>query len=955
MSDSLVQSQDPPILFDRQDHQDECIKSIMSALEEGQDGRSLAVRVSFDFHQAFPIKLDENKLDILMETGTGKTYVYLKAIFEMHKRFGKTKFVIIVPRTSIKLGVMQNIRLTANHFFTQYGRRLRCVRYPEDGGVNGVIGGFIRNNELSVLLTTNSAFNSKDNLVNQRHETLDGSMTAWKEIARLGPVVIMDEPHLLTGRQTAEYLKKLRAESLFIRFGATYPKNGEFGAANVVYALDSISAFNSKLVKRIHTDVADFNAEEGNIRVTSAVSRQRFTITYVINGQYYEKIVRYNEDFGAVTGLTEYRGRRVTSIGPKEVALADGTKLPVGAHSLTSYEMRHMVRRTINLHFEREEEMFRMGIKTLSLFFIPQIKDFRSKSPRIKRMFEEEYMEARRKRLAEQLDDRYRQYLEMDYQDGELRVHDGYFSGDRGSKDDREAKGVDLILNNKRKLLSLKEPLRFVFSVWALQEGWDNPNVFNICKLSRTDQDTSRRQQVGRGLRIAVDQYGQRMTEDRLAEKNIDFYEVNDLNMVVSTYEHDFIENIQREIHDASPSIVNFAVTLEALAKVGLTDPERGPIYTELLRNGIIDTKGNRNLPIQDFLESNRGLFQTIGDKRFMEIVRVFQDTRGIIKDRRKSEKVVRVRPSKWKKFKELWENINRRSRIVYKNIDEECIIRDVSKAFNDAHIPKAQAKITRYMYDSQNDKIIKEEEVVTDDPNYFKKMDFYQSVMRMVKDHKWPIGFILKLFSRIDTAKYKANPEEAEKQLTYIIQEAIHQAVLEKVEYQFAETTVYGNGLQDEDGKVRKSLPYTKLGKYCMDETPRNEFLYDTIVYDSEIELESIRHDSMKYEDGHGRKSVMVFAKLPHIRIPTPFKMYSPDFAYVIDSGNGQTLYLVAETKGYDYEREVPGDQQKKIDYGYKFFDALQNTLPKNIEVCFQRRLNEDGMSKVLQRCYSK
>ena len=165
-----MQALDPPILFEKQHHQEECIERIMGALEENQDSRQLAVKAHFDFNPAFPRK-PENRLDILMETGTGKTYVYLKAIFEMHKRFGKTKFVIIVPRTSIKLGVMQNVRLTANHFFTRYGRHLRCVSYPEDG-VDGVLSGFLRTNDLSVLLTTNSAFNHKGRLINQTHETL---------------------------------------------------------------------------------------------------------------------------------------------------------------------------------------------------------------------------------------------------------------------------------------------------------------------------------------------------------------------------------------------------------------------------------------------------------------------------------------------------------------------------------------------------------------------------------------------------------------------------------------------------------------------------------------------------------------------------------------------------------------------------------------------------------------
>ncbi len=948
-----MQVSEPTILFDRQKHQETCIERMMDALEERRDDNSLAARPDFDFNSNFPKKPDENRLDVLMETGTGKTYVYLKTIFEIHKRFGKTKFVIVVPRTSIKLGVLQNVRLTDNHFLSQYGRRLKCVRYPEDG-VSGVVSEFIRTNELSVLLITNSAFNSKDNLVNKHTETLDGGATIWEDIARQEPVVIIDEPHLLAGKKTTQYLERLRDKSLFIRFGATYPGNGD-GATNVVYVLDSITSFNKKLVKRIHVDVADSNAEEENVRVVNAVSRQEFTIEYMKNGQFHKKNIKYGEDIGAVTGLDIYHGMYATSINTTEVRLNDGKSLLVGVPSLTDDEMRYMIRRTIDLHFEREEEMFSMGIKTLSLFFIPHIQDFRSDSPRIKRMFEKEYREARNKVLAKDLDEKYRLYLKMDYQDGKLLVHDGYFSGDRGSKDEKVADGVDKILNQKQQMLSLDEPLRFVFSVWALQEGWDNPNIFNICKLSHTNKDTSRRQQVGRGLRIAVDQRGHRMTEDRLAERNIDYHTINDLNMIVSAHERSFVYDMQHEIRDASVNIVGPRITLADMKNAGMSDSESAPIYMVLRENDMIDGAGFGRSSIPDFLESNRALFSDINDERFDEIVKKFTDTSDAVIER-KPRKMVHIKANKWKEFKELWEMINRKVHIVYKNINEESIISAVSKEFNKRQIPKAKSTITRHVYDSENDMVKIEKEITSGDTTYFKKAEFHQNIMKIAKDHKWPIRFLLKLFSCINVSMYKSNPREAERQLIDIIQETIDQVVMEKVEYQFAETVVdgNGNGLQDSEGRVKKSLPYTDIGKEYTDDAPLDEFLYDTTVYDSTIERKSIRHDPMKYEDGDKSDSITVFAKLPKINIPTPSKNYNPDFAYVVKHQNGQTLFLVVETKGYDREEDIHKNEQKKIDYGYRFFESLQKTLPGNVAVRFERRLNTDKMSDILKRCYS-
>ena len=950
-----MQALDPPILFEKQHHQEECIERIMGALEESQDSRQLAVKAHFGFNPAFPRK-PENRLDILMETGTGKTYVYLKAIFEMHKRFGKTKFVIIVPRTSIKLGVMQNVRLTANHFFTRYGRHLRCVSYPEDG-LGAVLSGFLRTNDLSVLLTTNSAFNHRDKLINKPHDRLDKSTTVWEEIVRMAPVVIMDEPHLLTGKRTAEYLAALRSKSLFMRFGATYPDSEDDGSSNIAYALDSITAFNGKLVKRIRVSVVDPSAEDGGVRVIRTLGRKAFRIAYTINGQYREADARLGNDLGAVTGLATYRSRSVTKVGAKEVTLEDGTRLPVGAYSLTDYEIREMVRDTIGLHFERERKMFPMGVKTLSLFFVSGISDFRGDNPRVKEIFEKEYADAHRKLLAGDIDEGYREYLRRDYQDGKLRVHEGYFSGDmsKGSKDAQEAWGVNVILNDKKRLLSLEEPLRFIFSVWALQEGWDNPNVFNICKLSRTERETSRRQQVGRGLRIAVDQRGLRMTEDRLAERKVGFDDVNELNVVVSAYEQTFIEDIQREIHGASPSIADFTITLDAMKDKGLDDVESSMIHHKLWENGIIDADGNRNASVQEFLESHRELFPRIGNTRFEEIVKVFQDARGAVSDRRKPERMVCIRQNKWKEFKDIWESINRGSRVVYRNVDDEDIICAVCKTFDDADIPEARTVVRRYAYDSEKDEIREEEEHTTGDSAYFKKTKFHENVIKIARDHRWPMRFLLKLFNRINTAKFKSNPALAEKRLVEIVQDTVHRVVLEKVEYQFTETTVYGNGLQEENGENRSSLPYTKLGKHCADGTPQEEFLYDTIVYDSDIELKSIRDDSMRFTNDRGRiRNVTVFAKLPRINIPTPFKTYNPDFAYVVSCGNDQTLFLVVETKGYDSETDVPEDEQKKIDYGLKFFESLQQTLPENVKIKFQRRLNVDDMSNMLRRCYS-
>ena len=224
---------------------------------------------------------------------------------------------------------------------------------------------------------------------------------------------------------------------------------------------------------------------------------------------------------------------------------------------------------------------------------------------------------------------------------------------------------------------------------------------------------------------------------------------------------------------------------------------------------------------------------------------------------------------------------------------------------------------------------------------------------MKIARDNAWPIGFLMKLFNRIDVEKFKNNPAEAEKQLVRIVREAVHHVIVEKVEYEFAETSVHGNCLQEKDGSVKKRLPYTELGTKYLPGDARQEFLYDTIVYDSEIEKESIRGDPMAYTDGDKTQTITVFAKLPPISIPTPFKEYNPDFAYLVSNGcSGKTLFLVVETKGYGWVAEVSKNEMKKIEYGRKFFESLQKSLPDNVRVCFENRLNVSSMAEILKGC---
>ena len=984
------------MLFEKQDYQENCVANIVAILEEcdvrNNDFSNLDKAVKNlwqkEKYTQFTQK-NKNRIDVLMETGTGKTFTYLKTIFEINKNFDKKKFIIVVPRTAIKLGVIQNIKLTRDYFYREYKKYLKYIDYPKDG-LSKIIQDFFKSDDLSILITTNSAFNSDKNRINQPNENITRNITrqqeklfeipsVWKDIKERNPIIIIDEPHLLKGKETQRGLEKLK-DSLQIRFGATFPtdqKNQEHHLSNVVYNLDSISAFRKFLVKGItvHTLISD--EEQGALKIISIESKQKkFTVVYDINKEIFTQTIRLGEDIGAKTGFKKYTGVKPTKINKEEIFLNNGETLQLaksGNYQLGDQEIKAMVKTTIAKHFLKEQQLFQKGIKTLSLFFIPNIKDFRqdenNQQPKIKKFFEKEYLKQRQEILKnKKIDTEYKQYLEKDInEEGKLLVHQGYFSGDKVSTKDKNAGlnkddlGVNIILNEKEKLLSFKTPLRFIFSVWALQEGWDNPNIFTICKLASTNKETSRRQQVGRGLRIAVDQNGNRFTYKKLAENENKFYQVNNLDVIVSHREKEFIKQIQHEIQNASYSLVGSVVTLDTLKSLEMSDDEAATVFNTLRRKKIINEKGNILFSIYNFLKDNRkelditcefnGMVK-ITDEQYEKILRIFQDNRNILKDGNKKTKHVTIRSNKWIEFKELWETINKKSKIVYKNIEEEKIIKSISETFNKENIAPIEVKLLTQKYDAQNDNIENKEESKIGNVNFFTIKKLEDFIDHFVKKEKFSFSFMVKLLNQIDRQKIKNNPEQAKKRLIEILKETIHGTILSSIEscidYQFLETTIYPNELQDTDTTEKTEIPYTLLGKNFTEDSPEHN-LYDTICYDSKIEKEIQENDPSKINDN----KITVFAKLPKISIPTPYKTYNPDFAYLIEKKNKKKLFLVVETKGYDNENDIPDDEKNKIEYAKKFFKALQEQIPK-IEICYKTRINRKSLGDLLKDCRS-
>ncbi len=966
--------------FEKQAYQEDCVNNIIQVLQacdvRNNDFSHLPNAIDQLWRERGYtqfIKRDVKRLDILMETGTGKTFTYLKTIFEMHKNFAKTKFIIVLPRTAIKLGVVQNIKLTRDFFFQEYGQHLKYIDYPKER-LSKIQHDFLNTDDLVVLLTTNSAFNSDKNKINQSTETLFEQGSVWNGIKNIKPIIIIDEPHLLSGAETQKGLDKLD-NSLQIRFGATFPKDKKDQAhhlSNVVYSLDSISSFRQYLVKGItvHTLMGDW--EQGGLKVSALESKAKtFMAVYDINQVVYKKKIRVGEDIGTITGLENYKGVSATQIKKDKVYLTNQSILEVSkeAYELGDQEMLFMIKEAIAKHFAKEQKLFDKGIKALSLFFIPRIDDFRENeqnpNPRIKTIFAAEYKIQRDHILKTTQNEAYKNYLAKDFSEsGKLQVHEGYFSGDKISTKDKDAGlnkedlGVNLILNEKQKLLSLETSLRFIFSVWALQEGWDNPNVFTICKLADTAKDTSRRQQVGRGLRIAVNQNGVRQTYQKLYEKEHDFYDINTLDMIVSGKEREFIHAIQQEIQQASFSLVGDVVSPDTLKDLELSDGESNSILNTLKRKKIINDEGVILSSIYEFLKVNKQAVDEtsdfngdmkIIDERYQEILKIFTDNRNLVKDgnQEKYKKKVKIRPNQWQQFKTLWQAISKKSKIVYKNINEQKLVEKVAEEFNRQDIEPIQIKRLIQKYNAQSDQIENTEETQMGQIDFFQTQKFSDFLDFFVKKEKLPFGFMLKLLNKMDKQKIQNNPKKAQARLLEIFKDTIHGNIFSSVSYQFMETSIYPNDLQNEDGHKKPSIPYTLLGKSFTEKDIPENLLYDTICYDSDIEAEIQQEDFQKVNG----KTITVFAKLPQIPIPTPYKNYNPDFAYLIDEDNRKKLFLIVETKGYKNQDDIPKEEKQKIDYAKKFFESLKNQLKdENIEVRYKTRINGQSLSDLLQ-----
>lgn len=897
-------------------------------------------------------------LDIEMETGTGKTYCYIKTLFELNRQYGWSKFVIIVPSVAIREGVKKSFEITADHFQQEYGKKARSFIYHSSQLHE--IERFSSDTDINVMIINIQAFNAtgKDN--RRIYEELDefGSRKPIDVLSANRPILILDEPQKMEGKKTLEALAKFKP-LMILRYSATHKTEH-----NKIHRLDALDAYNQKLVKKIAVRGITIHGLTGTMpyiylqqihisphKAPSATVELEFKSA---SGQISRKICKLEKGdrLSEKTGLSQYDGFIVSEIEAVGFSLAftNGIKINQGEAfgDVTEEQMRRIqIRETILAHFEKERLLFGQGIKVLSLFFIDEVAKYRDygredTKGEYARIFEEEYQKV----LADTL---MKLNFNPDYLDylrhiSVEKTHNGYFSVDRKSKklidpsiksrgeeaglsDDVDA--YDLILKDKEKLLSFEEPTRFIFSHSALREGWDNPNVFVLCMLKHSDNTISRRQEVGRGLRLAVNQFGERQ------DNPTSVHTINVLTVIANESYSAFVEGLQKEISDTLSRKVKLdkdffigKILKMADGNVVINDEMATAAYRWLLKNDYVDDK---NQPTEDL---QKAITDSTVEKLPPALARyqpafltLLQSSIGsassyAIDNDRKKHLNPRNANFDRKEFKALWDKINRKA--VYQvDFDSDELIKNCVQALN-RHL-----KVTELTYtvregvqksqisddDLDNKTAFKVRETSNNHYNaelkITTKYDLVGQITAQVKLTRQTIATILTQIEPAIFAQFAKNPEQFIHEVARLINEQKAQTVVEKLSYNLLE-----DRFDSDIFTMEQSInDFSKVVKAVQ------KHIYDYVKVDSDVERKFV-------EELDTDKDVTVYTKLPSgFFIPTPVGNYNPDWAIAFKEEAVKHIYFVAETKGSLSSLHLKGAEVSKIECARKFFAQLSNT----------------------------
>ena len=914
-----------------------------------------------------PDGLGACSLDIEMETGTGKTYVYIKTMFEMNKRYGWSKFIVVVPSIAIREGVYKSFTMLEEHFMEQYGKKARFFIYNSSNLTQ--IDGFSSDAAINVMIINTQAFardfkedaKNKVSLIMYTKRDDFQSRRPIDVIAANRPIIIMDEPQKMEGAATQRALKNFKP--LFVlNYSATHKTSH-----NCIYALDAYDAYCQRLVKKIQVKGITLQNLMGaqayiyfdsivlsknkapevklEIEVQGASQARRQTMKFAQGDSLYD-----------ASKLPAYKEFVITDINPRTntVYFRNGDQIRAGEVMGDVSEktiQQVQIRETVKSHFEKERQLFQQGIKTLSLFFIDEVAHYKSYDESgeivkgdLWKMFEYEYHRYLNENLS-LFEDDYQKYLKRFSVE---QVHNGYFSIDkkghavnsdvrRGNDTSDDISAYDLILKDKERLLSFDEPTRFIFSHSALREGWDNPNVFQICTLRHANSATAKRQEVGRGLRICVDQQGNRMDAERLGDA---VHDINKLTVIANESYSTFVDDLQKDTREAlreRPTVATVAYFEGKTFMLGterytISNQEAASIVSYLFDNDYTDAKGNilpeyhkdmeqgtlapLSKKLQPISEQVHRLIQGIFDPSALEgMIENGNDKAEVVNDKLNDNAAK-------DEFKRLWAEINHR--YVYTvHYDSEELIR------------KSIAAIDKDLTVTQMKYVVTTGEQGEDDLEFTGKQTTSRQTMREVSTSTVPYDLVgdiargatltrktvVRILKGILPARlllFKNNPEEFIRNIVKIIKEQKATMIVEHITYNRTEQTYDTDIFTQEKSRQTIDKAY-----------PAKKHILDYVFTDSKGEREFA-------EDLDKAEEVCVYARLPRtFQIPTPVGNYAPDWAIAFNDHAGvKHIFFIAETKGSMDSMQLKGIERAKIDCAKKLFNEVSTSKVRYHEV---------------------
>lgn len=903
-------------------------------------------------------------LTIEMETGVGKTYTYIKTMYELNKHYGWSKFIVVVPSIAIREGVYKSFQVTQEHFAEEYGKKVRFFIY--NSAQLTEIDRFASDNSICAMIINSQAFNARGKDARRISMKLDEfrSRRPIDIIAKTNPILIIDEPQSVEGKQTKENLKQFNP-LLTLRYSATHKSDSIY---NMVYRLDAMEAYNKRLVKKIAVKGI---SESGSTATESYVYLESINLskaapTATIQFDYkgasgIRKITRtvsegYNlyDNSGS---MEEYKqGFVVSRIDGRDdsVEFLNGIKIYAGdvIGKVSEDQLRRIqIRETILSHIQRERELFYKGIKVLSLFFIDEVAKYRvydeagqATDGIYAQMFVEEYND-----IIESLqigigEDDYMKYLQAIPAE---KTHAGYFSIDKKGKmidskvgrketttDDVDA--YELIMKNKELLLDRdpkRSPVRFIFSHSALREGWDNPNVFQICTLKQSSSEVRKRQEVGRGLRLCVNQDGERMDTNVLGE---DVQNVNVLTVIASESYDSFAKGLQTEIAEAVADRPR-AVTAELFVGKVIKDDKGNEqvvdqdtaraIHFDLIVNGYIDKKGIlTDKYYVDKANHEIKVAEEVADSAasVIEIIDTIYDGKSMMPENARSNNVeLQVDENKlaMPEFKALWAKINAKSTYVVDFDTEELIRKAVQSLDRKLRVSKIVFKVETGTMDT-----IKSKEELVSGTSFVKEESAsyghtitastnvkYDLIGKLVEGTGLTRKAVIQILKGIQPSvfnQFKDNPEEFIIKAAALINDEKATAIIEHITYDVMDDHYGTEVFTDPTIKGRLGVNAMKAKKH----------LYDHIVYDSSNEQKFARELDTN-------TNVAVYVKLPDgFYISTPVGHYNPDWAIAFYEGTVKHIYFVAETKGSMNSMQLRLIEESKIHCAREHFKAISN-----------------------------